>query len=33
VPARIHQAFMAALSKGGFYNSWICDDYPFMRVR
>jgi len=33
VPARIHQAFMAALSKGSFYNSWIRDDYPFVRVR
>jgi hypothetical protein len=33
VPARIHRAFMAALSKGSFYNSWIRDDYPFVRVR
>jgi hypothetical protein len=33
VPARIHLAFMAALSKGSFYNSWIRDDYPFVRVR
>jgi len=33
VPARIHQAFMAALSKGSFYNQWIRDDYPFVRVR
>jgi hypothetical protein len=33
VPARIHQAFMAALSKGSFYNAWIRDDYPFVRVR
>ena len=33
VPAHIHQAFMAALSKGSFYNQWIRDDYPFARVR
>ena len=33
VPARIHQAFMAALSKGSFYNAWVRDDYPFVRVR
>ena len=33
VPAHIHQAFMAALSKDSFYNSWIRDDYPFVRVR
>ena len=33
VPAHIHQAFMAALSKGSFYNQWIRDDYPFVRVR
>jgi hypothetical protein len=33
VPARIHQAFMAALSKGSFYNRWVRDDYPFVRVR
>lgn len=33
VPARTHQAFMAALSKGSFYNRWIRDDYPFVRVR
>jgi len=33
VPARIHQALMAALSKGSFHNSWIRDDYPFVRVR
>ena len=33
VPAHIHEAFMAALSKDSFYNSWICDDYPFVLVR
>ena len=33
VPAHIHQAFMAALSKGSFYNQWIRDDYPFVRMR
>jgi hypothetical protein len=33
VPARIHQAFMAALSKGSFYNQRIRDDFPFVRVR
>ena len=33
VPAHIHQAFMAALSKGSFYNQYIRDDYPFVRVR
>lgn len=33
VPAHIHQAFMAAPSKGSFYNQWIRDDYPFVRVR
>jgi hypothetical protein len=33
VPARIHQAFMAALSKGSFYNQYIRDDYRFVRVR
>jgi hypothetical protein len=33
VPAHIHQAFMAALSKGSFYNQWIRDDYPFVRER
>ena len=33
VPARIHEAFMAALSKGSFYNQWVRDDYPFVRVR
>ena len=33
VPAHIHQAFMAALSKGSFYNRWVRDDYPFVRVR
>jgi hypothetical protein len=33
VPPRIHQAFMAALSKGSFYNAWIRDEYPFVRVR
>jgi hypothetical protein len=33
VPAGIHQAFMAALSKGSFYNAWVRDDYPFVRVR
>ena len=33
VPAHIHQAFMAALSKGSFYNSRIRDDYPVVRVR
>jgi KTSC domain len=33
VPAYIHQAFMAALSKGSFYNQYVRDDYPFVRVR
>ncbi|HKP24061.1 MAG TPA: KTSC domain-containing protein [Dongiaceae bacterium] len=33
VPANIHQAFMAALSKGSFYNLYVRDDYPFVRVR
>ena len=33
VPARIHQDFMAALSKGSFYKSRIRDDYSFVRVR
>ena len=33
VPAHIHQAFMAALSKGSFYNQRIRDDYRFARVR
>ena len=33
VPARIHHAFMAALSKGSFYNQWIRDDYQSVRVR
>jgi hypothetical protein len=33
VPAHIHQAFMAALSKGSFYNQRVRDDYPFVRVR
>ncbi|HJR20926.1 MAG TPA: KTSC domain-containing protein [Dongiaceae bacterium] len=33
VPARIYQAFMAALSKGSFYNRWVRDDYPCIRVR
>ena len=32
VPARIHQAFLAALSKGSFYNRYVRDDYPFVRV-
>jgi hypothetical protein len=32
VPARIHQAFVAALSKGSFYNRYVRDDYPFVRV-
>ena len=32
VPARIHQAFMAALSKGSFYNRYVRDDYPVVRV-
>lgn len=32
VPARIHHAFMAALSKGSFYNRYVRDDYPFVRV-
>jgi hypothetical protein len=33
VPARIHRAFMAALSKDSFYNSWVRDEYSFVRVR
>jgi KTSC domain len=33
VPAHIHQAFMAALSKGTFYNQYVRDDYAFVRVR
>jgi hypothetical protein len=33
VPAHIHRAFMAAFSKGSFYNQRIRDDYPFVRVR
>ena len=33
VPAHIHRAFLAALSKGSFYNAWIRDAYPFVRVR
>ena len=33
VPANIHQAFMTALSKGSFYNRYVRDDYPFVRVR
>jgi hypothetical protein len=33
VPANIHRAFMAALSKGSFYNLYVRDDYPFVRVR
>ena len=33
VPAHIHQAFMAALSKGSFYNQYVRDDYPFVRAR
>lgn len=32
VPARIHQAFLVALSKGSFYNRYVRDDYPFVRV-
>jgi KTSC domain len=33
VPAHTHQAFMAALSKGTFYNQYVRDDYAFVRVR
>ena len=33
VPACIYQAFVAALSKGSFYNRWVRDDYPCIRVR
>ena len=32
VPARIHQAFLAALSKGSFYNRYVRDDYPVVRM-
>jgi hypothetical protein len=33
VPAHVHQAFMAALSKGSFYNQRIRDEYLLVRVR
>ena len=32
VPPRVHQAFMAALSKGSFYSRYIRDDYPSARL-
>ncbi len=33
VPPEVYQAFMAADSKGGFYNDEIRDAYEYMRLR
>ncbi|MGE0237900.1 MAG: KTSC domain-containing protein [Parvibaculaceae bacterium] len=33
VPARVHDAFRKAGSKGRFFNLYIRDRYPFQRIR
>ena len=32
VPAQIHSAFRIAPSRGAYFNEWIRDQYPFVRL-